>query len=609
MNEQEKARASAPKFIQRRGGARLQQPADARPSPAAHAHAARAEMARPGGGAQGVIAAPPEPKPTGAPPPEFPAAIKRRNPAQAGQTGGKNKFGGMGTNCYNPPKSALFSATTFLPPTRQGKQENPITKKKQPTAFISHAGIDKERFARPFAAALREKHEVDAWVDEWEIKAGEKFAEKIFAAIGGADAVVVVLSENSVDSKWVREEIDAALVRRINEGAKLLPVVLDKLSNERIPIALRSIQQVRVGADDHALAAEEINRVMRGIPNPRKPPLGSASEQEFAMPESPPPTLSLAVLRQIAAESAIAQLHLGVMYHEGEGVPQDFAEAAKWTLRAAEQGVAAAQFNLGVMHANGRGVPQNDAEAAKWFRRAAEQGVLAAQYNLGVVYDKGEGVPRDDAEATKWFRRAAEQGVAEAQHNLGVAYGKGKGVPQDDAEAAKWFRRAAEQEVAKAQFNLGWMYRNGEGVPQDDTEAVKWYRRAAEQEYAEAQFNLGAMCYEGEGAPRDYAEAAKWWRLAAEQGYARAQSNLGGMYFKGQGVPQDYAKAAKWIRRAVEQGDADAQFNLGVMYHKGKGVPQDFAEAAKWWRLAAEQGYAEAKTALELLQKGGGGKK
>ena len=33
-----------------------------------------------------------------------------------------------------------------------------------------------------------------------------------------------------------------------------------------------------------------------------------------------------------------------------------------------------ARFTLGVMYGEGRGVPQDYAEAARWYRRAAEQG-------------------------------------------------------------------------------------------------------------------------------------------------------------------------------------------------------------------------------------------
>jgi len=53
-------------------------------------------------------------------------------------------------------------------------------------------------------------------------------------------------------------------------------------------------------------------------------------------------------------------------------------------LRAkAEQGDASAQFSLGLMFGNGQGVPQDYAEAAKWVRMAAAQGAAKAQYLLG----------------------------------------------------------------------------------------------------------------------------------------------------------------------------------------------------------------------------------
>ena len=113
-------------------------------------------------------------------------------------------------------------------------------------------------------------------------------------------------------------------------------------------------------------------------------------------------------------------------------------------LRAkAEQGDAQAQFNLGFRYNNGEGVPQDDAEAVKWYRLAAEQGHASAQNNLGVMYDNGQGVPQDDAEAIKWYRLAAEQGVARAQFNLGLMYNNGEGVPQDYAEVIKWVNLSA----------------------------------------------------------------------------------------------------------------------------------------------------------------------
>ena len=98
----------------------------------------------------------------------------------------------------------------------------------------------------------------------------------------------------------------------------------------------------------------------------------------------------------------------------------DFATALKEWKPLAEEGNAVAQNNLGLMYHNGWGVPQDYKEAVYWYRLAVEQGYAIAQYNLGLMYEKGKGVPQDDKEAARLYRLAAEQGYVDAQYNLGV---------------------------------------------------------------------------------------------------------------------------------------------------------------------------------------------
>lgn len=76
----------------------------------------------------------------------------------------------------------------------------------------------------------------------------------------------------------------------------------------------------------------------------------------------------------------------------------------------AEQGDAKAQYKLGMMYENGEGVPQDYVEAIKWYRKAAEQGDAAAQANLGAMYVDGHGVPKDYVEASVWINLAFAQG-------------------------------------------------------------------------------------------------------------------------------------------------------------------------------------------------------
>ena len=63
--------------------------------------------------------------------------------------------------------------------------------------------------------------------------------------------------------------------------------------------------------------------------------------------------------------------------------------------KRAERGEAKAQLSLGTIYYNGEGVTKDVAKAVDWYQKAAEQGNADAQSNLGSMYDEGEGVPKD----------------------------------------------------------------------------------------------------------------------------------------------------------------------------------------------------------------------
>ena len=94
----------------------------------------------------------------------------------------------------------------------------------------------------------------------------------------------------------------------------------------------------------------------------------------------------------------------------------DFEE----TKELAEQGDAVGQYNLGFMYDNGEGVPENDAEAVKWYRLAADQGNADAQYNLALMYSLGEGVPENYTKAYALWSLAAGQGDEDAKGNRDI---------------------------------------------------------------------------------------------------------------------------------------------------------------------------------------------
>jgi len=120
-----------------------------------------------------------------------------------------------------------------------------------------------------------------------------------------------------------------------------------------------------------------------------------------------PSRLALATVLALAFTPLAAQ-----DFQKGLAAAQagDFATALQEWTPLADQGNASAQYNLGIMYGQGQGVPQDDAEAIRWYRLAADQGDASAQYNLGIMYGQGQGVLQDNVMAHMWYNIASANG-------------------------------------------------------------------------------------------------------------------------------------------------------------------------------------------------------
>lgn len=143
-----------------------------------------------------------------------------------------------------------------------------------------------------------------------------------------------------------------------------------------------------------------------------------------------------------------AQVALADYYFDGENT--DFAKAAEWYMKAAQQNNPKAQFGLGYCYFLGAGIKPNMDEALVWFRRAAEQGNALANSYLGFLYMRGIGMQCDYDVAVQYLMPAAEVGDAEAQYSLALCYFNGLGVERSDEEAMRWVALAAEGGHAEA---------------------------------------------------------------------------------------------------------------------------------------------------------------
>lgn len=83
-----------------------------------------------------------------------------------------------------------------------------------------------------------------------------------------------------------------------------------------------------------------------------------------------------------------------------------------------ERSLAEVHFNIGVMFSKGDGVPKNATQAAKWFLKAAEEGMPEAQFSIGQCYLSGNGVQQNTSLAMEWIQKAARNNFKPAQEEI-----------------------------------------------------------------------------------------------------------------------------------------------------------------------------------------------
>ena len=112
-----------------------------------------------------------------------------------------------------------------------------------PHIFISHATADDE-FVRELRIKL-ELHALSVWVDSRNLRGGDQLQPAIEQAIRDAGQVIVVLSLQTINSAWVRQEIQFAEgVAKEKKDYRIVPLLLPGVE----PSALKSwFEQEPVG--------------------------------------------------------------------------------------------------------------------------------------------------------------------------------------------------------------------------------------------------------------------------------------------------------------------------------------------------------------------------
>ena len=122
------------------------------------------------------------------------------------------------------------------------------------TVFLSYKSEDRQIVAHLVRAL--EENNFDVWWDQ-DIQAGDRWDQRIAQQLQQAECVVVVWSENSVQSRWVRDEAQFGAERQI-----LVPISIDGTGP---PLGFRSFQSTPLTSADGSFQEARLAQIIDGI--------------------------------------------------------------------------------------------------------------------------------------------------------------------------------------------------------------------------------------------------------------------------------------------------------------------------------------------------------
>ncbi len=144
-----------------------------------------------------------------------------------------------------------------------------------------------------------------------------------------------------------------------------------------------------------------------------------------------PGEVPVGLLMRAEGGDPLAQQDVAYLYEQGQGVLQDFVEAARWYRLSAEQGEAYAQRALAGLYQDGRGVAQDHVLAHMWFNIASAFGDTEAE---GARERLARLMSAEEVnEAHRLARACVESGFAECDRTVG-SEGGGDAAPLTGAE-------------------------------------------------------------------------------------------------------------------------------------------------------------------------------
>jgi len=270
----------------------------------------------------------------------------------------------------------------------------------------------------------------------------------------------------------------------------------------------------------------------------------------------------------------------------------------------------AAQYFLGRRYLTGTGVIQDNSQAARWFIKATDQGHIKAAYQIGLLYKDGLGIGKDIQSAFDSFLKAAQRDHIAAMYELGNYYSLGLDGPVDIEQALIWYQMAATRKHEDAKIQLAKIIdiknKNDviEQLSQKKLQPLPSVKVVHISNIENINIDSDALITKKPQPKQNYdfdteiIGYLKDFPTGPDIVKPELQFRVGILYLKGKGLSKSIFSAMSWLEKSANNNYPEAQYLLGIMYKEGSIIDKNKILAHKWLYRASKNGYADAKVAL-----------
>ena len=135
--------------------------------------------------------------------------------------------------------------------------------------FVSHSHHDNDFCRRLVASVRRHFPSADIFYDESELEGGDDFVRRIPRELMNRPIFIVVISDRSVASPWVREETNVALRKAVTDlNRRVIPILYREGDMDLINPLLRNRQIIDCAYRDESLGFGELVLLLRSLVRP-----------------------------------------------------------------------------------------------------------------------------------------------------------------------------------------------------------------------------------------------------------------------------------------------------------------------------------------------------